>query len=71
VQYGRFEAFRRAVGRATVRRLDKEQNKLTARITRNKMRKFMSQWQRETGLTIPQDVYDLMTTMITSMKGVE
>jgi hypothetical protein len=57
--------FAGAVGRVTVRRLDKEQNKLTVRTIRNKMRKFVSRWQRDTGLTIPQDVYDLMTPVST------
>jgi len=52
--------FTEAVGRATVGRLDKERNKPTVKIIRNEMRRFVSQWQRETGLTIPQHVHDSM-----------
>jgi hypothetical protein len=58
--------FAEAVGRATVGKLDKEQNKATVRSIRNKMRRFMSQWQRETGQIIPQQVRDSMAPVSTS-----
>jgi hypothetical protein len=57
--------FAEAVGRAIIGGLDKEQNKPTVRTIRNKMRKFMSQWQRETGPTIPQDIHDSMAPVST------
>jgi hypothetical protein len=43
-----------AVGRSTPGRLDKTTNRATAKSVRNKIRKFMSQWQRETNLTSPK-----------------
>ena len=58
--------FAEVVGRATPGRLDKEmtldknKKRATVKTIRNKIRKFMSQWQRETHLTIPKDVHDSM-----------
>lgn len=57
--------FAEAPGRAIIGGLDKEQIKPTLRTIRNKMGKFMSQWQRETGLTIPQDIHDSMALVST------
>jgi len=47
-----------AVGRATPYRLDKELKRATVKTVRNKMRKLMSIWQRNTNLTIPPEVHD-------------
>jgi hypothetical protein len=52
--------FAEAVGRSTLGRLDKATERVTVKSVRNKIRKFMSQWQRETNLTIPKEVYDSM-----------
>jgi len=52
--------FAEAVGRSTPGRLDKVMNRATVKTIRNKIRKFMSQWQRETNLTIPLEVHDSM-----------
>ena len=58
--------FAEEVGRATPSRLDKEKaldknkKRVTVKTIRNKIQKFMSQWQRETYLTIPKDVHDSM-----------
>jgi hypothetical protein len=51
--------FAEAVGRSTPGRLDKTK-RATVKSVRNKIRKFMSQWQRETNLTIPEEVHDSM-----------
>ncbi|KIW36203.1 uncharacterized protein PV06_11531 [Exophiala oligosperma] len=62
--------FAEVVGRATPGRLDKEKaldknkKRATVKTIRNKIRKFMSQWQRETHLTIPKDVHDSMAPYI-------
>ncbi|KIW79865.1 hypothetical protein Z517_06480 [Fonsecaea pedrosoi CBS 271.37] len=64
--------FTEVVGRATPGRLDKEKSldkdknkkRATVKTIRNKIRKFMSQWQRETHLTIPKDVHDSMAPYI-------
>jgi hypothetical protein len=53
--------FAEAVGRSTPGRLDKATKRVTVKSVRNKIRKFMSQWQRETNLTVPKEVHDLMT----------
>ena len=50
--------FAEAVGRSTVGKIDKENRKATVKSIRVKMRRFMSQWERETGLSIPRDVHD-------------
>jgi hypothetical protein len=50
--------FAEAVGRSTPGRLDTVTKIATAKSVRNKIRKFMSQWQRETNLAIPKDVHD-------------
>jgi hypothetical protein len=47
-----------AVGRSTPGRLDKETGRATVKTVRNKMRKLMSIWQRNTNLTIPPEVHD-------------
>jgi hypothetical protein len=52
--------FAEAVGRSTRDRLDKATKRATVNSVRNKIRKFMSQWQRETNLTIPKEVHDSM-----------
>jgi hypothetical protein len=52
--------FAEAVGRSTPGRLDKETKRATVKSIRNKIRKFMSIWQRETNLTIPPEVHDSM-----------
>ncbi|KIW36482.1 uncharacterized protein PV06_11297 [Exophiala oligosperma] len=62
--------FAEVVGRATPGRLDKEEaldknkERTTAKTIPNKIRKFMSQWQRKTHLTIPKDVHDSMAPYI-------
>jgi hypothetical protein len=56
--------FAEAVGRSTPGRLDKATKRATVKSVRNKIRKFMSQWQRETNLTIPKAVHDSMTPSI-------
>ncbi|KAK5202619.1 hypothetical protein LTR96_011223 [Exophiala xenobiotica] len=62
--------FAEVVGRATPGRLDKEETldknkkRATVKTIRNKIRKFKSQWQRETHLTIPKDVHDSMAPYI-------
>lgn len=53
------------VGRSTVGRIEKFTKKATTWSVRNKMRKFMSQWQRKTGLTIPHEVHDSVTPVST------
>ena len=55
--------FAEAVGHSTPGRLDKEKKKATIRSIRNKIRKFMSQWQRETNLAILKDVHDSMASI--------
>jgi hypothetical protein len=47
-----------AVARSTRGRLDKKTKRGTVKSVRNKMRKLMSIWQRETNLTIPTEVHD-------------
>jgi len=42
--------FAEAVGRLTPGRLDKKTGRATVKSVRNKVRKFMSQWQRVTNL---------------------
>jgi hypothetical protein len=58
--------FAEAVGRSTPGRLDKKTKRATVKSIRNKIRKFMSQWQRETNLTIPKDVHDSMAPVSVS-----
>ena len=52
--------FAEAVGYSTPGRIDKKTKYGTVKSVRNKIRKFMSQWQRETNLAIPKDVHDSM-----------
>ena len=52
--------FAETVARATPGRLDKKLGKPTVKSIRNKMRKFMSAWERDTGLAIPKHVHDSM-----------
>jgi hypothetical protein len=54
--------FAEAVGRLTPGRLDKATKRVTVKSVRNKIRKFMSQWQLETNLTIPKEVHDSMAS---------
>ena len=54
-----------AVGRSTPGRLDKEKGKATVKTVRNKMRKFMSQWERKTNLAIPPEVHDSVAPVST------
>ncbi|KAG9245438.1 hypothetical protein BJ878DRAFT_541278 [Calycina marina] len=53
-----------AVGRSTPGRLDKELKRATVKTVRNKMRKLMSIWQRNTNLTIPPEVHDSVAPYI-------
>jgi hypothetical protein len=55
--------FAEAVGRSTPGRLTK---RATVKSIRVKIRRFMSQWQRETNLTIPKDVHDSMAPVSVS-----
>jgi hypothetical protein len=55
--------FAEAVGRLTPGRLDKKAGRATVKSVRNKIRKFMSQWQRVTNLTIPKEVHDSMALL--------
>jgi hypothetical protein len=52
--------FVEAVGRSTPGKLDKATKRATIKSVRVKIRNFMSQWQRETNLTIPKEVHDSM-----------
>jgi hypothetical protein len=58
--------FAEAVGRSTPGRLDKGTKRATVKSIRVKIRRFMSQWQRETNLTIPKDVHDSMAPVSVS-----
>jgi nuclear transport factor 2 (NTF2) superfamily protein len=51
--------FAEAIGRLTPGRLDEVTKRATVKSIRNKIREFMSQWQRETNLTILKDVRSL------------
>ncbi len=44
------------LGRSIPGRLDRVIKRAIVKSIRNKIRKFMSQWRRETKLTIPKDV---------------
>jgi hypothetical protein len=48
----------KAVARSTPYRLDKEIERLTVKTVRNKMRKLISIWQRNTHRTIPPEVHN-------------
>jgi hypothetical protein len=50
--------FTEAVERLTLGRLNKVTKRVTVKSIRIKIRKFMSQWQRETNLTISKEVYN-------------
>jgi hypothetical protein len=52
--------FTEAVGRSTPGGLDRATKRATVISIQNKIRKFMSQWQRETNLTIPKEVHNSM-----------
>ncbi|KAK3394980.1 hypothetical protein B0H63DRAFT_492051 [Podospora didyma] len=56
--------FAETVGRSTKARLDKKLNRPTVKTIRNKIRKFMSAWERETNQPIPKAVHDLMCPYI-------
>ncbi|KAG9244993.1 hypothetical protein BJ878DRAFT_40562 [Calycina marina] len=53
-----------AVARSTPGRLDKKLKRATVKTVRNKMRKLMSIWQRNTNLTIPPEVHDSVAPYI-------
>jgi hypothetical protein len=53
--------FIEVIGRSTPGKLNKLTKLATVKSIRNKIRKFMSQWQRETNLTIPEEVNDSIT----------
>jgi hypothetical protein len=55
----------KTIGLATPGRLDKEKNMATVETVRNKMRKLMSQWKRETNIPIPSQVHDLAAPVST------
>ncbi|KFZ23167.1 hypothetical protein V502_02354 [Pseudogymnoascus sp. VKM F-4520 (FW-2644)] len=55
--------FAELVGRSTVGRLD-EEGRPTVKTVQNKVRIFMSQWERKTHLSIPPDVHDSMALYI-------
>jgi hypothetical protein len=50
--------FAEAVGRSTPYKLDKEFKQPTVKTVQNKMQRFISVWERKTGLKIPPAVHD-------------
>ncbi|GAB1318208.1 hypothetical protein MFIFM68171_08418 [Madurella fahalii] len=60
--------FAESVARSTTARLDKTLDRPTVKTIRNKVRKFMSAWERETNLPIPKDVHDSMCPYIQNVR---